>query len=501
MFQTVTFRKMVGPGDHTNLVYYEDPDIDSIYDDDQIPKNPEMLLRILAEHAIVVQFTVDMNDGHSHACQKYLQRLKELSFKLTVGSTKINRPLWERYVTAVTSLIYGRTFNAQDIALLLKDTHHYPNQSALSIDFVSCYFHQSRLAILGKDLVSAFEVQTPQCLQVYKCNMCDLVMKNKTHSYKHGEALVVDYVTFPTMESFKSGTRLSNNPAHNYVLSFNWDMKSVQSFVDTLQSYGCVSQTGVESLYSIPAMLHKAMFQMIAASEQYRPTARAAFQMIDRVVAEYHMTIDPEAMLPIAWNLGYTEVEKFQNREINNVAIAALEQYSELHFLKSAVLRVALEAVEAEEKEEEEKEEPTSSEEQPSEPSTEPDDADPLEDDPESDPEPEDSLDDTGDEFGSDAPDDSGSSDVKPLTDIAEPEDEIGLNFKVQKSETMSDYFYRRCVAQEIRQMVVNPSGKMSSETISFLKWWMTHWLYLTSVETTKKLLSTLIPEKFPWEK
>ena len=248
-------------------------------------------------------------------------------------------------------------------------------------------------------------------------------------------------------------------------------------------------------------MLHKAMFQMIAASEQYRPTARAAFQMIDRVVAEYHMTIDPEAMLPIAWNLGYTEVEKFQNREINNVAIAALEQYSELHFLKSAVLRVALEAVEAEEKEEEEKEEPTSSEEQPSEPSTEPDDADPLEDDPESDPEPEDSLDDTGDEFGSDAPDDSGSSDVKPLTDIAEPEDEIGLNFKVQKSETMSDYFYRRCVAQEIRQMVVNPSGKMSSETISFLKWWMTHWLYLTSVETTKKLLSTLIPEKFPWEK
>jgi len=94
------------------------------------------------------------------------------------------------------------------------------------------------------------------------------------------------------------------------------------------------------------------------------------------------------------------------------------------------------------------------------------------------------------DSFGSD----SGSDiDTEQKEDeVPVPDDPFTSMVKIVTSETFDDYLTRNSLISAINAVINDPPNYLSIDTCEFLKVWVTQWISLVSVDTTKEVLSAL---------
>lgn len=94
------------------------------------------------------------------------------------------------------------------------------------------------------------------------------------------------------------------------------------------------------------------------------------------------------------------------------------------------------------------------------------------------------------DSFGSDS-----GSDLKTEQkedEVPVPDDPFTSMMKVVNSETFDDYLTRNSLIVAINAVINDPPAYLTADTCEFLKVWVTQWISLVSVDTTKEVLSTL---------
>lgn len=105
---------------------------------------------------------------------------------------------------------------------------------------------------------------------------------------------------------------------------------------------------------------------------------------------------------------------------------------------------------------------------------------------------------DFGDTSGDDSSDDSSTNSSEETTaeikvdKVPVPEDPFSVVLKIVTSETIDDYLFRNELINAITALVIDPPATMPAEDLRFLKIWVTQWINLVSVETTKSILSKL---------
>ena len=94
------------------------------------------------------------------------------------------------------------------------------------------------------------------------------------------------------------------------------------------------------------------------------------------------------------------------------------------------------------------------------------------------------------DSFGSDS-----GSDLKTEQkedEVPVPDDPFTSMMKVVNSETFDDYLTRNSLIVAINAVINDPPAYLTADTCEFLKVWVTQWISLVSVDTTKEVLSAL---------
>jgi len=308
---------------------------------------------------------------------------------------------------------------------------------------------------------------------------------------------VAVYFTPHTFTSYDSKEHVSFNTAISkgltHLFKMNWCGKSWKQYVDIIQSYQAFDKTTIDT--SFPNAMYRALFG--GDTTFIKDTKHKTFfvQSLSYLHDKYGMNLsDVTSLRMVLEGFGYKNLSYLTTKNPTVGEVEALKDLSEFKFFESLRLRYGMEAA---------------GDDNPDDPQTDttPDDEDDPDTDPDALPEEgtddtestddnfDDMGDDTGDDFGTDSDTDNDESEnsESSKTDTPEvPEDPMTVTLRVVTTETADNYFEKMRLSDKIENMISNPSGNLSSEIISFLTLWVTQWLDLVSVETTKDVLSKL---------
>lgn len=471
-------------------------DLKSVFElvDSKIPVADKF--RIIFEQVILAQLILDMSESTDYRTKDYLVSLDRISkICLPQQINSMDSSLYGKYKKTLSGILEKNKSSMYDAISVLKDYVHFSKESCqLSEDFYVPYLQiaSGRVGNKNKDHVYDSAVLLTPYLE--KC--------------EGGNRIVFSSQIFTTCHLHDPLPITKLSPIMEYILRLDWKGKNWIQFTDVVQSYGLNTHNKFESHQSLSGTLANILYRDFNKT-LISPVVRTQYiSCLKYLEQHYRIGIDSfESMYWVLSGLGYKGLEFLISKNPTNRELVGFENYSELEFIKQYKLQVALEAADTDEDKEEETEEKP--EEKPEEKSDEPDD---LEDDPETDPDEETSDDSTDTDADSDealpeADDLTGEGESEPAGDStgtgagdsaeqtdtpSDPEDPFSIAFNVTKSETMSEYFQRESLCSTLTSMVNNPPESMSVETVAFLRVWLTQWINLVSIDTTKAILSKL---------
>lgn len=445
-------------------------------------------LKLLTEQAILARYMLSMNDEKHKDLHAYLRKLKTITLTtLAEKQTILPDHKYELYVKSLYGLLTSPdATNFYHVQSLLEDQQNFSKEVAqIPRDFYIPY-----IASKGYPTES-----------VYTNAVC---LVPNTMPCEGGQCIAFSKMEFSSCDTTNKLSKKYNSDME-FLRRLSWDTKNWIQATECLQSFGCSHADPIEETSTVPGMLKTILTRKNHPSMDFKNPRRIFMSFLQELSNCYRIRIDSlESMQFLIDSMGYTTNGVLLRKDPSLEVLSSLESYSELMFLKPYKLRAAMEAAGDEDAPEDEPED---------------DEDDPLGDDPESDPEEdegatdEESTDtddettgDTGDSDlggedelgGTDTGGDTGSGDssdgtASQATDtVTEPEDPLSVIFQISHSETISDYFYRKTASSVIRSIVNNPPSNMSSETVAFLRVWLTQWINLVSVDTTKSILTQL---------
>jgi hypothetical protein len=495
-----TIRKDVPTNIKTDLLKYEDPQISSLKEDWNNFKSPVEQLQYLAEQILLAKYTNEMNDGHSEECVEYLNSLEGFLNIVPEDHPNFSQDKLKAYASALKNFYYDKPFDALELYLLLSDVF-LGQGTTLSKGFYGTYLGMHAKGQNRGVVREHMKNVNPSILQVVKVPVQELVLMENKALPNSGHYLVAYTTDCSKPTDFKyTDLSITANSAQEHLLSYDWAKRGIISFIDTFQSFGCTYRYGLESIYSMPALLNKTVHRKVTTLDRNIKVRSNLVKLLHRVITKYSIEVDPRSVYFVIRDLGYYGAETLLCQDVNNQKLASLESYSELAFLSREVLRVALEAAQDEDTDDEEDNEEEDNQDN--------EDVDPMDDDPESDPD----ADDESDEDPSDEDsDDTDLSETDDSSSDTESEDSDGSGSQttdtttesektlteldelvISRKQTLSDYFYQKKIGQKIKNILNNPPAHLSSETVAFLEIWYLQWLFLVSADTTRSVLSNL---------
>ena len=465
----------------------------SIYEltESKLPVNDKF--RIIFEQVILARYMYDVCDSKNTSLELYLGDLYRLYRScIPKQNNSMDSNTFRTYCGVLDDLFDNVSYSYHDAIHVLNDGQHFSKECCT----IPQNFYVPYLSVMAGRCGDNNEKATPDYLGA-------TLLIPSMENVDGGQVVIFKAKTFTTCHLYEKVTIPHIPKSMEYFLRLDWKGKSWIQFTDTIQSFGTNVSNVFESQQTLSgklAALIRRKSLPVLNNVQIRSQFVSCLQHLER---RYRIDIDSFESLKFIMNgLGYQGLEFLTSTNPTNSELIAFESHSALQFIKPYKLQVALEAAESE-KEEEEK------------PEEKPEEQDDLEDDPETDPEEEtseeDPVDDTAgtdesteeestDDFGMDEGTDestdtggSDSGDGAEQTDTpSDPEDPFSIAFKVTKSETMEEYFQREAICVSLTELVKNPPENLSGETVAFLRVWLTQWINLVSVDTTKAVLSQL---------
>lgn len=310
---------------------------------------------------------------------------------------------------------------------------------------------------------------------------------------------VAVYFTPHTFTSYDSKVHVPFDTAipkgMTHLFKMNWAGKSWKQYVDIVQSYQAFDKTTIDS--SFPNAMYRALFGNNTPYVKDQKHKTFFIQSLSYLNSKYGMNLsDVTSLRMVLEGFGYKNLSYLTTKNPTVGEVQALESLKEFTFFESLRLTYGMEAAEDDDSDnpDETDENVTTGDED--DPDTDPDaipnesteDPSTTEDDL------SDTSDDTSDEFGteSDDLDDTGDSESSKTDTPEVPEDPMTVTLRIVTNETADNYFEKMRLSDKIENIISNPPRNLSSETISFLTLWVTQWLDLVAVETTKDVLSKL---------
>lgn len=469
----------------------------SIYELSESKISASDKFRIIFEQVILSKYMYDACDSKNTSVELYLDNLHRL-YRTCIPkqNNSMDSNTFRSYCEVLDGLFENKKYSFYDAINILNDVQHFSKECCM----LQQNFYVPYLSVMAGRCGNDNEKTTPDYLGA---TLLVPVLQN----VNDGQVVTFTTKAFTTCHLYEKVTIPYISKSMEYLLRLDWKGKSWIQFADAVQSFGINVSFAFESQQTLPGKL-AALIRRKSLPVLNNTRVRSQFvSCLKHLEQRYRIDIDSFESLKLVMNgLGYQGLEFLTSINPTNSELTAFESFSELQFIKPYKLQVALEAAESEKKEEEEEEEDKSEEQ------------DDLEDDPETDPEPEtseeDSVDDstgtdedpapeeesTDDDFGTDESTDestdtngSDSGEGAEQTDTpSDPDDPFSIAFKVTKSETMDEYFQREAICVALTGIVKNPPENISGETIAFLRVWLTQWINLVSVDTTKAVLSQL---------
>lgn len=469
--------------------------LNSIYElrDSQISVSDKF--RILFEQVILAKYLYDFSDSKNSYLENYLDELYKL-YRVCIPrqNNSMDSNTFRSYCETLDGLFSNQKSSFYDAITVLNDGQHFSKECCtITKDFYIPYLSVCSGRCGGENPKS-----TPDYLGA-------ILLIPSLENTSAGQVITFKPKVFTTCHLYEKVTLPYVPSSLEYTVRLDWKGKNWIQFTDTVQSFGTNLANIFEAHQSLPGKL-AAIIRRKDLSILKNTRVRSQFvTCLKHLEQRYRIDIDSFESLTLVMNgLGYQGLEFLTSKNPTSRELEAFENLTDLQFIKPYKLQVAFEAAESE-KEEEEK----------------PEDQENLEDDPETDPEPEtsddDSADDTTgteeesaegettdestDDFGMDEGTDettdtsggSDSGDGAEQTDTpSDPQDPFSIAFKVTKSETMEEYFQREALCVALTELVKNPPEEVSGETVAFLRVWLTQWINLVSVDTTKAVLSQL---------
>lgn len=441
-------------------------------------------LRILLEQAILAQTVVEMSDDTNTDIKQYLNDLYKISsICIPVEINTMDSVRYARYRSILFGLLSNELYSKYNAIELLNDRQNFSNESVM----LPKEFYIPYLSVASKRTHN-------QKIEDYELPVLLIPHMKDGVTGKYIEFQSQCYAKCHLTDKITKFAALA--PMMDYILRLDWSSKSWIQFTEVIQSYGLNTYKTLEAQKSVSGVLASILQNKNNNCMNCTKAKHTYVEYLRYVNDRYRIGIDSfESLYFVLSGLGYENLDFLISKNPTQRQVAGFEKYIELDFLKSHKLQAALEAAESSEPEDEEEES----------------EQDDLEDDPETDPdapdeedfedtdsdsdtgEMDESLDDdmetTDDSMGEDS---SGGAGATSTDTIEEPNDPFSVVFNITKSESLNEYFQREAICNALTSIVKNPPKEMSGETVAFLKVWLTQWVNLVSIDTTKTVLQQL---------
>lgn len=322
-----------------------------------------------------------------------------------------------------------------------------------------------------------------------------------TCSQKNGNTilLVPEVFTSFNMGRFDTSHVDSGNPFFNYLARFSWNGKHINQFTSIIMSFKCHNFGKFRN--TTPVVIYNALRDDLPTSmDKNQSKALRTYLSMTKLLSE-HYAIDTSNKTVGRILQAFPKYRKVLSYFHSNQTTLGQEElfhsFPELAFLAKTGYKVALEAAEDETPDESEDDDEKPEEGTPKDDNDieDPDDPDTGSDDSE-----DDDLDGFGDDTSSEPSTDDGSSSsgdsAKVTVKDTPPEDEDpspdSLELTVVDQETYDEYIERQALISDIRSVIANPPAGMHTTEVELLKLWLSGWIHLVSVDSTKDLLSLL---------
>jgi len=439
-------------------------------------------LRLLLEQAILAQTILEMSDNTNTDILQYLRDLYKISsISIPAQINTMDSVRYARYRSILFGVLSNELYSKYNAIEVLEDHQNFSNESVmLPKDFYIPY-----LTVASKRSADKLpEYEMPVLLIPF-------MQDGKT-----GKHIVFQPQGFTKCYLKDKITKfLPLAPMMDYILKLDWSAKSWIQFTEVVQSYGLNTYKALEAQKSVSGVLASILQNKNNNCIDYKKAGHTFVEYLHYLNDRYRIGIDSfESLYFVLSGLGYNDLNFLISKEPTQRQISGFEQYVELGFLKSYKLQIALEAAESSDPEKEKEEEPDDLEDDPE---TDPDvtddeegaDTDIDEDAGEMDESFDDDMETTDDSMGEDS---SGGAGATSTDTIEEPNDPFSVVFNITKSESLNEYFQREAICNALNSIVKNPPKEMSGETVAFLKVWLTQWVNLVSIDTTKTVLQQL---------
>lgn len=459
-------------------------------------------LRLITEQGILAHYAIDMLEGHSVELADYRNQLMRIALvSVPEQNDSMDRMLYRTYRETMLGVLRGRSQDLYNATNMLADHQNFSRDGfTIPKDFYEPY-----LKVITGRCGTKSQTLSPD-------HVGAMLLVPHVRKLDRGMAMVFKPHTFVRCHLYEKYALPDMSPSMEYMMRLDWTGKHWMQVTDAIQSFGLNLHKKLEAGATLPGVL-ATIIRGNSSPLFIRKKVRSQFVgCMKHLVQRYRIGVDSfDALQTVLSGLGYKGLEFLTSACPTNRELAAFESLTELQFIKPYKLQVALEAAESEEEEEK------------------PADQDELEDDPETDPDAETSDEDPGagdepaddagaedpetgddagadedtddfgmgdEEGGDDSGTDSGGSDsgngAEQTDTPSDPKDPFSIPFDVTQSESMDEYFARESICAALTNVVKNPPETMSSETLAFLRVWLTQWVNLVSVETTKAVLSQL---------
>lgn len=450
----------------------------------------------LAEQLLAINYLLQAseNDNILRAYKQKVTTAIQQEVKNARTVTNI-APLTKNYLTALNTVAHGELIQMPHLHHLFNDFNTFPAKyRTLELGFLEpLFFSISKYKPAGvKDVYHNAILYTPYTVSKKNCK----------------EILLVPEL-FPTyrMDRLDTSHIDTGNPFMNHLARFSWKGKHINQFTAVLMSFKCHNFGKYRN--TVPAVVFNAVRNEVPLSMDKKQAGalKTYLSMVKLLSEQYAIDTSNKTVGRILQAFPkYHKVSAYFNSDPSKRTVGTeslFRMFPELSFLESTNYKVALEAAEDEEDASDDEKKPTDKEETPSK------DDDDIEDQGDPDTGSDDSGedddlggfdDDTSTEDPSDTSTYGGSSSGADTTNVAvhdtPPEEEDpspdALELTIVDQETYDEYIERQALISDIRAVIANPPSGIHSTEVELLKMWLSGWIHMVSVDSTKDLLSLL---------
>lgn len=295
---------------------------------------------------------------------------------------------------------------------------------------------------------------------------------------------------------------INNNKFYSYYINMDFNNKSWQSIVDTLQKFNLSSST--ESLSNLSGLLNNYIFNKYIPGMIDRSKSRRIFLSIFNYIDKYNklsITNSNPRELARLMSVVFTDDRCYYllNENPERIAIELWNTYNDL----ACFTKYAVEAAETDADDASETESTDDSGDGADSSDSDATDTDTTDDETTEDVDDSEGGDEGGDDDfdfgdgGEGGDDSSDSSSDGGDEEEADPED-VNPLIQIIENESFDEYLERGIIEKKLLAIFKNPPIKLTANQINTMKFWYIQWFPLVSVETTKKILGELLEVEIP---